>query len=269
MSNLRTTTVCFCCSCFLFFGSPDLLFFGFAAYNYPVMIPTSHRLLLISSSTVVGTGYLDHAEAEIRDHLRGVDRVLFVPYALADHDTYFAKARERFILMGLDLTSIHTAAEPRRAVSEAPAIFIGGGNTFRLLKALYDQQLLDPIRERVRAGMPYMGASAGSNVAGPTIRTTNDMPIVEPPSLAALKIFPYQINPHYIDPDPASTHMGETREERLLQYLEENETPVVAIREGSYLRVQNGEIWLKGRSARIFCRGQAPYEVNPPAKLAL
>jgi dipeptidase E len=234
-----------------------------------MLIPTSYRLLLISSSTVAGTGYLDHAQSEIRDHLHGIDRVLFIPYALANHDTYFAKARERFVLMGLDLTSIHTAADPRRAVSEASAIFIGGGNTFRLLKALYDQHLLDPIRERVCAGMPYMGASAGSNVAGPTIRTTNDMPIVEPPSLAALNLFPYQINPHYVDPYPTSTHMGETREERLLQYLEENETPVVAIREGSYLRVQNGEIWLKGRAARIFCRSHAPYELNPPARIAL
>lgn len=234
-----------------------------------MLIPTSYRLLLISSSTVAGTGYLDHAQSEIREHFRGVDRVLFIPYALADHDTYFAKARERFVLMGLNLASIHTAGDPSRAVSEAEAIFIGGGNTFRLLKALYDHNLLDPIRERVRAGMPYMGASAGSNVAGPTIRTTNDMPIVEPPSLAALNLFPYQINPHYIDPDPTSTHMGETREERLLQYLEENDTPVVAIREGSYLRVQNGEIWLKGRSARIFCRGQAPYDLNSPARIDL
>jgi dipeptidase E len=233
------------------------------------MVPTSYRLLLISSSTVAGTGYLDHAESEIRDHLRGIDQVLFIPYALADHETYFSKARERFVLMGLELTSIHKAHDPRRAVSEAQAIFIGGGNTFRLLKGLYDRQLLDPIRERVRAGMPYMGASAGSNIAGPTIRTTNDMPIVEPPSLAALNLFPYQINPHYLDPDPTSTHMGETREERLLQYLEENETPVVAIREGSYLRVQNGKIWLKGRPARIFRRGQPPYELPPPAKIEL
>lgn len=233
------------------------------------MIPTSSRLLLISSSTVAGTGYLDHAESEIRDHLRGVSRILFIPYALADHETYATRARERFVLMGLELTSIHKAEDPRRAVSEAPAIFIGGGNTFRLLKALYDHHLLDPIRERVLAGMPYMGASAGSNVAGPTIRTTNDMPIVEPPSLDALNLFPYQINPHYIDPDPTSTHMGETREERLLQYLEENETPVVALREGGYLRVQNGEILLKGRPARIFRRGHPPYELTPTTKIEL
>ncbi len=234
------------------------------------MIPAAYRLLLISSSTVAGTGYLDHAESEIRDHLHGVERVLFIPHALADWASYAEKARDRFERMGFELTSVHLAEDPRRAVSESQAIFIGGGNTFRLLKALYDHNLLTPIRERVRAGMPYMGASAGSNVAGPTIRTTNDMPIVEPPSLTSLGLFPYQINPHYLDPDPNSAHMGETREERLLQYLEENETPVIAIREGSYLRVQNGEIWLKGlRRARIFRRGQPPYEITPPAKVEL
>jgi dipeptidase E len=235
-----------------------------------MLIPSTYRLLLISSSTVAGTGYLDHAESEILDHLGGIDRVLFIPYALADHDTYTATAGERFARMGLKLTSIHTATDPRGAVGNAPAVFIGGGNTFRLLKALYDHDLLDPIRQRVKAGMPYLGSSAGSNVAGPTIRTTNDMPIVEAPSLAALGLVPFQINPHYIDPDPNSTHMGETREERLLQYLEENETPVVAIREGSYLRVQNGETWLRGlRPARLFRRERAPYEISPPATIEI
>jgi dipeptidase E len=233
-------------------------------------IPVDRRLLLISSSTVAGTGYLDHAEAEIRDHLHGVGTVLFIPYALTDHDGYASKVRERFSKMGYNLESIHDSTDPPSAVERAEAIFIGGGNTFRLLKALYDCRLLEPIRARVDSGMPYMGASAGSNVAGPTIHTTNDMPIVEPPSLASLNLFSYQINPHYIDPDPSSTHMGETREERLLQYLEENETPVVAIREGSYLRVQDGEIWLKGsRPARIFRRGQPPFEIAPPTKVEL
>lgn len=233
-------------------------------------IPADLRLLLISSSTVAGTGYLDHVEDEIRDHLRSVGTVLFIPSALADQDGYAAKVRQRFSKMGYNLESIHTSTDPRLAVERAEAIFIGGGNTFRLLKALYDHRLLDPIRSRVVSGMPYMGASAGSNVAGPTIRTTNDMPIVEPPSLAALNLFPYQINPHYIDADPSSTHMGETRQERLLQYLEENETPVVAIREGGYLRVQNGEVWLKGSPpARIFRRSQPPFELSPPTKVEL
>lgn len=233
-------------------------------------IPLSRRLLLISTSTVYGTGYLDHAEAEIRDHLRGVNRVLFVPYALADHDAYAAKARERFERMGLALTSIHETADPVQAVEDAEAVFIGGGNTFRLLKVLYGHRLVKPIRARVEAGVPYMGASAGSNVAGPTIRTTNDMPITEPPTLDALNIFPYQINPHFLDPDPSSTHMGETREERLLQYLEDNETPVIGLREGCYLRMEKGTILLKGlRPARIFCRGKQPFDVSPVAEIAL
>ncbi len=233
-------------------------------------IPKSRRLLLISTSTVYGTGYLDHAEQEIRDHLKDVKRILFVPYALADHAGYAAKARERFGRMEIALESVHEAHDPKQAVDSAEAIFIGGGNTFRLLKALYDRDLIEAIRQRADAGMPYMGASAGSNVAGPTIRTTNDMPIVEPPTLDALTLFPYQINPHYIDPDPSSTHMGETREERLLQYLEDNETPVIGLREGCYLRVLNGEIWLKGmRSARVFRRGKHPVELSPRTAISM
>jgi dipeptidase E len=228
------------------------------------------RLLLISTSTVYGTGYLDHAEPEIRDHLSGIKRVLFVPYALADHNGYAAKARIRFQAMGIALDSIHEAKDPRVALEHAEAIFIGGGNTFRLLKALYDNGLVEAIRNRVKRGMPYMGASAGSNVACPTIRTTNDMPIVEPPSLDALNLFPYQLNPHYIDPEPGSTHMGETREERLLQYLEENDTPVIGLREGTYLRVTEGKIWLKGlKPARVFRRGRDPLELSPITEVVI
>jgi len=228
------------------------------------------RLLLISNSTLFGSGYLDHAEEEILGFLRGVERVLFVPFALADRDGYAAKARERFGRMGMDVDSLHNASDPKRAVETAEAVFIGGGNTFRLLKSLYDTGVIEPLRTRVASGMPYMGASAGSNVACPTIRTTNDMPIVQPPSLDALGLFPYQINPHYLDPDPNSKHMGETREERLLQYLEENERPVIGLREGAMLRVENGTITLKGVSAaRIFRRSQQPYEVPPIAVLDL
>jgi dipeptidase E len=233
-------------------------------------IPSSRRLLLISTSTVYGTGYLDHAESEIRDHLRGVSRILFVPYALANHESYAEKAGQRFRQMGIDLGSIHNVPDQRKAVEQAEAIFIGGGNTFRLLKSLYDHRLLDPVRARVDAGIPYMGASAGSNVAGPTIRTTNDMPIVEPPSFSALNLFPYQINPHYLDPDPNSKHMGETREERLIQYLEENQTPVIGLREGSYLRVLEGKILLKGaRPARIFMPGKEPFDISSGAEISL
>ena len=228
------------------------------------------RILLISNSTLYGSGYLDHAEAEIRSFLGDLKRVLFVPYALFDRDKYSATAQQRFEQMGYALTSVHTASDPVQAITETDAIFIGGGNTFRLLKALYDHELLGPIRERVAGGMPYIGSSAGSNVAGPTIRTTNDMPIVQPPSFDALGLVSFQLNPHYLDADPTSTHMGETREERIMQFLEENETPVIGLREGAILRIENGKTILRGSSgARIFRRGETPEEVAPGAQLDL
>lgn len=222
------------------------------------------RLLLISNSTLYGSGFLDHAESEIRSFLGPIGRLLFVPFALYDRDGYAAKARERFERMGYSLESLHNAKDKQQAVRDAQAIFIGGGNTFRLLKNLYDYEVVPLIRERVESGMPYMGSSAGSNVAAATIRTTNDMPIVEPPSFDALHLVSFQINPHYLDPDPNSKHMGETREERLLQYLEENATPVVGLREGAMIQVEGGVTTLKGSTgARIFRRGHGPLEVEP------
>lgn len=226
------------------------------------------RLLLISNSTLFGSGYLDHAAGEIVDFLGAVKRILFIPFALANHDAYAAQARTRFAAMGVALDSLHEATDKRETVMHAEAIFIGGGNTFRLLKALYDFDLMKPIKERVQSGMPYIGSSAGSNVAAPTIRTTNDMPIVEPPSFAALGLVNFQINPHYVDPDPTSRHMGETREERLLQFLEENETTVVGLREGALIRVEHGRTLLQGSTgARIFRRGQKPLELTPGTEL--
>ena len=221
------------------------------------------RVLLISNSTLYGSGYLDHAEAEIRSFLGDAKRVLFVPFALFDRDKYAATAQQRFQKMGYQLTSVHTVSDPARAVNETDALFIGGGNTFRLLKALYDFDLLDPIHKRVEAGMPYIGSSAGSNVAGPTIKTTNDMPIVQPPSFNALGLVSFQINPHYLDADPNSKHMGETREERIIQFLEENDTPVVGLREGAMLRIENGKTILRGSSgARVFRKGSPPTEIS-------
>ena len=228
----------------------------------------SERLLLISNSTHYGSGYLDHAEVEIRNLLGAVGRVLFVPFALYDCDAYGAMARKRFEAMGYGLKSIHEAADARQAVDETEAIFVGGGNTFRLLKALYDFNLLTPIRRRVEEGMPYIGSSAGSIVAGPTLKTTKDMPIVQPPSFDALGLVAFQISPHYLDPDPASTHMGETQEERVRQFHEENEAPVVGLREGTMLLVEGGSITLKGvAAARIFRRGHDPVETGPGSKL--
>jgi dipeptidase E len=171
--------------------------------------------------------------------------------------------------MGYELESIHTAGDPVAALEHAEAVFIGGGNTFRLLKALYDSKLLDLLRIRSVEGMPYLGSSAGTVVACPTLKTTNDMPIVCPPSFAALGIVGFQVNAHYLDPDPRSTHMGETREERLLQYLEENEIPVLALREGAMLQVERGSVQLKGQAgARLFRRGLLPEEIAVGARLS-
>lgn len=222
------------------------------------------RLLLISSSTVHGYGYLDHAAPHIERMLAGCTRVGFIPFALADHDAYTAQLRARLSVFGVDVSMIATPAD----VESVDAIFTGGGNTFRLLKTLYDRALLDPIRTAVANDIPYIGTSAGTNITAPTIRTTNDMPIVEPPSFNALNLVPYQINPHYLDADPTSTHMGETREERLMQFHEENETPVIGLREASQLLVENNTTTLLGdRAARIFRRGQQPVEAEPGTRL--
>jgi dipeptidase E len=229
---------------------------------------TNKRVLLISNSTLYGSGYLDHAAAEIRDFLGDLKRVLFVPFALYDRDAYAATAKNRFDRLGYDLTSIHNAPNPVKAVNDSEAVFIGGGNTFRLLKCLYDFNLLEPIRRSVLDGMPYVGSSAGSNVAGPTIKTTKDMPIVQPPSFDALGLVQFQISPHFQDPDPNSTHMGETQEERILQFLEENDTTVAGLREGAMVRVENATTTLKGSSgARIFRKGHAPVERMPVSTL--
>ncbi|HJU84510.1 MAG TPA: dipeptidase PepE [Holophagaceae bacterium] len=226
------------------------------------------RLLLLSTSTVHGTGYLEHGAEALKTRLAGVSTVCFIPFALKDHNAYAAKARAAFEAMGFWLDSLHEAADPVKAVESAEAVFCGGGNTFRLLETLYRLGVMAPLRARALAGMPYTGASAGSNLACPTIRTTNDMPIVEPPTFEALGLLPCQINPHYLDPDPASTHMGETREERLRQFHEENATPVVGLREGAMLRVDDDTITLLGlKGARLFRRGMDPVEVAPGTEL--
>jgi dipeptidase E len=222
------------------------------------------RILLISNSTVYGRGYLDHVEQEIKAFLGEGKRLLFFPYALYDRDAYTAKAKARFAAMGYSLESVHHATDPQKAVEITNAFFIGGGNTFRLLKALQDVDLLDAIGRKVKSGAPYIGSSAGSNVAGPTIKTTKDMPIVQPRSFDSLGLVPFQISPHFQDPDPNSKHMGETQEERILQFLEENETPVVGIREGAWLICENGAVTLRGEAgARILRHGKVPVEAKP------
>jgi dipeptidase E len=225
---------------------------------------SAKRILLISNSTVYGRGYLDHVEQQIKSFLGHVTKILFFPFALHDRDTYAAKAKARFAAMGYSVEAAHAVSDAREAIEQTDAIFVGGGNTFRLLKALQDLDLLDRIRRKVKDGAPYIGSSAGSNVAGPTIKTTKDMPIVQPRSFDSLGLVPFQISPHFQDPDPNSRHMGETQEERILQFLEENQTPVVGIREGAWLICENRAATLKGEAgARIFRRGEAPVEAKP------
>jgi len=222
------------------------------------------RILLVSNSTVYGRGYLDHVEQQIKSLLGSARKVLFFPFALLERDGYAAKAKTRFATMGYSLETVHVVPDPHKAIEQMDAIFIGGGNTFRLLKALEDLDLLDPIRRKVKGGAPYIGSSAGSNVAGPTIKTTKDMPIVQPRSFDSLGLVPFQISPHFQDPDPDSRHMGETQEERIVQFLEENETPVVGIREGAWLVCENGAVTLRGEAgARIFRRSEVPIEAKP------
>ncbi|MFJ4919859.1 dipeptidase PepE [Streptomyces sp. NPDC088725] len=227
------------------------------------------RLLLLSNSTAPGRGYLEHARDVIADHLRGVDELLFVPYALAGHASYTATVEAFMKGLGIRVRGIHTG-DPRQLAAGAEAVFTGGGNSFRLLSALYEHDVLATLRERVAAGVPYMGSSAGTNMAAPTLRTTNDMPIVQPPSFETLGLVPFQLNPHYLDPIPGSSHMGETREERLTQFLEENDVPVLGLREGTWLRRTGDTLELGGAEsgARLFRRGHEPAEHGPGAELS-
>jgi len=231
----------------------------------------SSRLLLLSTSTVHGSGYLDYCADDVADFLKPVPHVLFIPYARPSgisHAEYTKRARERFGTMGVELTGIDQAADARSAVREAAALFIGGGNTFLLLRELYTAGLLEIIRQRVAGGMPYMGASAGSNVAGLTIGTTNDMPIVWPPSSDALGLVPFNINPHYVDPDPESTHMGETRETRIKEFHLVNRQPVIGLREGAWLRIEADAVHLEGAAgARLFRQGISPADFEFDSRL--
>jgi dipeptidase E len=220
------------------------------------------RLLLLSNSATHDRPYLAHALQAIAAHLSGRERLLFVPYALADHDGYTATVAEAMRPIGVRVEGLHRHPDPASAVSSAEAVFVGGGNTFRLLRSLRRGGLLGPLRDRVRAGLPYLGSSAGTNLACPTIRTTNDMPILDPEGFDALGLVPFQINPHYLDPDPGSTHQGETRAQRLTEFCEENDVPVLAMREGGWLHTDGEVAALRGASGgMLFRHGHQPADI--------
>ena len=229
-------------------------------------------ILLISSSTVAGSGYLDPFEETIKDFLKDIPQIVFVPYAAdkSNWDSYTQKVRDRFKLFGIDVKGIH---EVENNIEKFKAIFIGGGNTFRLLNRLQEFSLLSKINNAViNKSMHYIGSSAGSNVACKTICTTNDMPIIYPAKgFDGINLIPLQINPHYIDPDPNSTHMGETRDDRIKEFHEVNTTPVIGLREGAFLKIDDEyfshqKIFLGGTNgAKIFLRGKEPVDI-PNAK---
>jgi dipeptidase E len=230
------------------------------------------QLLLLSTSTVYGGGYLGYCESEIIRFFERKKNIVFIPFARPggiSHDEYTDIARKKFDDFGMGIKGLHQFDDKIRAIEQAEGVFTGGGNTFVLLNALYGHRIMWPLRKKVESGMPYMGTSAGSNVAGATIKTTNDMPIVYPPSFDALNFVHLNINPHYIEPAPGSKHMGETRETRIKEFHVFNALPVIGLREGSWLRVSGNELVLGGElKAKIFLQAQKPHEVEPGTNLS-
>ncbi len=238
------------------------------------------NLLLISNSTNAGEEYLGWPRTYIQSFLTafGVKKVLFVPYAGVNltsesveksFDIYEERVEQVFRTLGFEVQSIHKVSDPQSAIKGAEAIVVGGGNTFHLVKMMHETGIMEPIRERALQGIPFVGWSAGSNVACPTMKTTNDMPISQPPTFDCLNLVPFQINPHYLDANPAG-HGGETREQRINEFLTVNrKVTVVGLRESALIEVRGGAVSLKGtRPMRIFAFGKEPVEVQPGADLS-
>ncbi|MBR9846413.1 MAG: dipeptidase PepE [Algicola sp.] len=229
------------------------------------------NIIIASTSTIHGSGPLEYLLDELSVFFKDTTEILFIPYARPggiSHDEYTSNVNKAFSQIGKVAKGIHEFEDPKAAVTNAKAIFTGGGNTFVLVNQLYKNDLLESIKNAVNSGTPYLGTSAGSNICGLTVNTTNDMPIVYPPSFKTFGLVPFNINPHYLDPDPTSTHKGETRETRIKEFHAFNTQPVVGIREGSWLAVKGDSIILKGQlTARIFEHNKAPYEVEPETQL--
>ncbi len=229
------------------------------------------NLLIVSTSTIHGGTYLSYLLDEIAELFSETDEVLFIPYARPSglsHDAYTKVAADAFLKINKQIVGIHTFEDPTEAIKNAKGVFVGGGNTFVLVSQLYKNNVIPILRKTIFNGLPYLGTSAGSNICGITMGTTNDMPIAYPPSFKTLGVIPFNINPHYLDPDPNSKHMGETRETRINEYHSQNNIPVVGIREGSWLQVKGDSIILKGtHTARIFEQGKNPYELGNNSSL--
>lgn len=229
-------------------------------------------MIIASTSTLHGNSYLSYLLEELEVLFKSAKTILFIPYARPggiSHEEYTSKAREAFSKIGKEVKGIHEFDNVQDAVKEAEGIFVGGGNTFVLVNQLYKNHLISTLQEAISSGTPYLGTSAGSNICGLTMNTTNDMPIVYPPSFKTLAMVPFNVNPHYLDPDPNSKHMGETRETRIKEFLEFNSQPVIGLREGSWLEVKGNQIVLRGQlDARIFEYHKTPYEIPSGSDLS-
>jgi dipeptidase E len=230
------------------------------------------KLIIASTSTLHGGAYLEYLLPVLKQHFVGCSSLLFVPYARPggiSHDDYTKKVADTFATINISVKGIHEFDTPTEAVAAAKAIFIGGGNTFLLVTQLYNNNVMTSIQQAVKKGTPYLGSSAGSNICGLTMQTTNDMPIIYPPSFNTLALVPFNLNPHYLDPIEGSTHMGETRETRINEFHKINPQPVVGLREGSWLEVNGDTITLKGDlKARLFRQGQQPEEIDTESDLS-
>ncbi len=227
--------------------------------------------IIASTSTVYGSDYLEYLQTPLKELFKDAKEILFIPFARPGgitHEEYTQKAREGLAFLNKEVVGLHQTENYKEVIKNANAIFTGGGNTFVLVNQLYKNDLLQVLHNRIKNGAAYLGTSAGSNICGKTMHTTNDMPIVYPPGFETLGILDFNINPHYLDPDPTSKHKGETRETRIKEFHTYNQTPVVGLREGSWLQVSKNNITLKGDlSARIFCASREPYELEPETSL--
>lgn len=230
------------------------------------------KAIIASISTLHRGDYLDYLFPVLKEHFSGCSSVLFIPYARPggiSHKDYTAKAAAAFASIGLTVNGLQEYPDAAQAIADAEAIFTGGGNTFLLVAQLYKSGAMEELEKAVKSGTPYLGTSAGSNICGLTMQTTNDMPIIYPPSFRTLGIIPFNLNPHYLDPQPGSTHMGETRETRIKEFHAFNSQPVLGLREGSWLKVRGNKITLCGNlQARLFLQGKEPLELEPGADLS-
>lgn len=223
------------------------------------------NLLLASTSTLYGGNYLDYLTEEIKVLFEGVDEIIFIPFARPggiSHEEYTETVRTYFSKIGIKVRGLHEYQDKQLALDKAQGYFTGGGNTFLLVKTLHEEKLMKVMAQNIQSGKPYLGSSAGSNIAGVNIKTTNDMPIVYPSSFDAMELVPFNINPHYLDPDPQLKHNGETRETRILEFLTQNNLKVVGLREGNWIRKIGAVITVEGtESTRIFESEKQPYEI--------